>query len=592
MTPAWLLTSLFTWSLHIAALIGIGILAARAAGWSHPQSRLRFFQLLLAVSLLLPLIEPWRPPPSPAFTGGSVTIRSSQTVAAPVTAAPIAWETFVLFLLAAGVLARLALLGFGLVKLRSLRRRGRAIHVEGLVGVEVREVASIKGPAAFGWLHPVILLPAGMPSGPVREASLRHELQHVLRRDWLESVIERAAASLLWFHPMAWWLLERIHLTREQAVDLEVAGAGPERDQYLQSLLTSAGLANLPALPAASFVRRPRHLVERVAFLSQETKMSIRNTAASAALAILVSGAALAVANFYLPLQLSAQETGPSPLEWTRGTNGQEGTVQLEATVNAAGEVIDARVVSGPDDLRKQALQSALYWRYTKDAAERRVLPVTIKFIRLNPPTGDVLGGIRGGIPGGVSGGIIGGIVGTPPPPSIEQATFQGVDYVGLSTGSLQRVAAIMASLHSGQKLTTAQVDQLRRDVTAIDASLRVGVSMTGGNSGTTLRLQVNKPAEPPEQVRVGGNVQEANLIHKVDPVYPPLAREARIQGTVRFNVMVGKEGSVEQMTLVAGHPLLVQAAQEALRQFKYRPTLLNGQPIAVQTTVDINFVL
>ena len=127
----------------------------------------------------------------------------------------------------------------------------------------------------------------------MRSAAVLHELQHVLRRDWFENMIEHVAVSILWFHPVAWWLMERIHLAREQAVDAEVAGDGTSRDQYLEVLLSSAGLANLPSMPATSFIRRPRHLVERVAFLTKETKMSIRKTVASAALAVLVSGAAV-----------------------------------------------------------------------------------------------------------------------------------------------------------------------------------------------------------------------------------------------------------------------------------------------------------
>ena len=582
MTPAWLVGNWFAWCLHAAALMAIGILAAQAFAWRHPQSRLRFFQCLLALSLMLPLLEPWRVRPVPAYTaGGVVSVRNSSTVIVNAPSASFAWEPLLLYALAGGAIVRLGLLCVGLLELRSLRRRGRAIQIDGLAGVEVREVDQIKGPAAFGWLAPVILLPRGLPDGPVRDAALRHELQHVIRQDWLENMLERAAASLLWFHPMAWWLMERIHLTREQAVDSEVAGSGDERDQYLQSLLISAGLANRPSLPAAGFVRRPRHLVERVAFLSKEAQMSIRDTAASAALATMLTAAALALANFYLPLQLSAQEDGNSPLHWTRPSPNVEGSVQLEATVNGQGEVIDARVVAGPDELRKRALQSVLFWNYTKDTAVRRVLPITIDFKKVDPVGGGVPGSGPAGLPSVV-----------PPPPAFEEASFEGVDYVGLSTDLQQRAASAMASLHSGQRLKSAQVDQLRRMLAAIDPSLSLGVAMHSEGAGDRLRLQVDNRPSAPQQIRVGAMVQAANLVHSVEPVYPPLARQARIQGTVRFNIMVSKEGAVEQMTLVSGHPLLVSAAQDALRQFKYRPVMLNGKPIAVQTTVDVNFVL
>lgn len=95
-----------------------------------------------------------------------------------------------------------------------------------------------------------------------------------------------------------------------------------------------------------------------------------------------------------------------------------------------------------------------------------------------------------------------------------------------------------------------------------------------------------------PQRIRIGGNVQAANLIRKVDPVYPPLAKQARVQGTVRYSVIIGKDGQVLNIQLISGHPLLVAAAEEAVKQWVYKPTLLNGQPVEVLTTVDVNFTL
>lgn len=94
------------------------------------------------------------------------------------------------------------------------------------------------------------------------------------------------------------------------------------------------------------------------------------------------------------------------------------------------------------------------------------------------------------------------------------------------------------------------------------------------------------------QRIRVGGNVQQANLIRKVTPNYPPLAKQARIQGTVRFTAIIGKDGSIQNLQLVSGHPLLVPAAQDAVKQWLYRPTLLNGEPVEVITQIDVNFTL
>ena len=95
-----------------------------------------------------------------------------------------------------------------------------------------------------------------------------------------------------------------------------------------------------------------------------------------------------------------------------------------------------------------------------------------------------------------------------------------------------------------------------------------------------------------PQRIRVGGNVQKFNLIHEVPPVYPPLAKAARIQGSVQFTAIIGKDGQVRNLQLISGHPLLVEAARTAVEQWQYKPTLLNGQPVEVVTQVDVNFTL
>ncbi len=97
---------------------------------------------------------------------------------------------------------------------------------------------------------------------------------------------------------------------------------------------------------------------------------------------------------------------------------------------------------------------------------------------------------------------------------------------------------------------------------------------------------------EMPKQIRVGGNVQAAKLIEKPEPVYPPLAQQARIQGVVRYTAVVGRDGTVLNLTLVSGHPLLVPSATEAVRRYRYQTTLLNGEPVEVVTQVDVNFTL
>ncbi|MFZ0774015.1 MAG: TonB family protein [Candidatus Sulfotelmatobacter sp.] len=95
-----------------------------------------------------------------------------------------------------------------------------------------------------------------------------------------------------------------------------------------------------------------------------------------------------------------------------------------------------------------------------------------------------------------------------------------------------------------------------------------------------------------PQRVRVSQGVSTGLLVRKVQPNYPPLARQARIQGTVVLHAVISKDGSIINLTLVSGHPMLAPAAIDAVKQWKYRPYLLNGEPVEVDTEVLVNFTL
>ena len=104
-------------------------------------------------------------------------------------------------------------------------------------------------------------------------------------------------------------------------------------------------------------------------------------------------------------------------------------------------------------------------------------------------------------------------------------------------------------------------------------------------------KVEAPKPAAP-QRIRVGGNVQKAMQIFAPNPVYPQLARQARISGVVKLNAVISKEGTIEQLNAVSGHPLLIPAALEAVQKWRYKPTLLNGEPVEVITQIDVNFTL
>jgi protein TonB len=95
-----------------------------------------------------------------------------------------------------------------------------------------------------------------------------------------------------------------------------------------------------------------------------------------------------------------------------------------------------------------------------------------------------------------------------------------------------------------------------------------------------------------PQRVRVSAGVTQGMVLHKVQPTYPPLARTARVQGSVILAAIIGKDGTIQNLHVISGHPLLTQAALDAVRQWRYRPYILNGEPVEVDTQVTVNFTL
>ncbi len=98
--------------------------------------------------------------------------------------------------------------------------------------------------------------------------------------------------------------------------------------------------------------------------------------------------------------------------------------------------------------------------------------------------------------------------------------------------------------------------------------------------------------AATPKRIHVGGQVEQARWIFHPNPEYPPLAKMARIQGVVRLEAIIDKDGTIKDLKAVSGHPMLIKSAMEAVSRWRYQPTLLNGEPVEVATEIDVNFTL
>jgi protein TonB len=177
-----------------------------------------------------------------------------------------------------------------------------------------------------------------------------------------------------------------------------------------------------------------------------------------------------------------------------------------------------------------------------------------------------------------------------PPPPAAVQVIHKPVQHL-MDAGKLVQPKAIP------KDIKIIKEDAEPPDMGGMAGGVPGGVA--GGSAGGVLGGVIGgagtappPPKVSPKRVTVGGNVQAARLVNKVTPLYPPLARQTRISGTVRLHAIIGKNGGVEQLQVVSGHPLLVQSALDAVRQWRYQPTLLNGDPVEVDTEIDVVFSL
>jgi protein TonB len=286
---------------------------------------------------------------------------------------------------------------------------------------------------------------------------------------------------------------------------------------------------------------------------------------------------------------------------------------------DADGNVIDANIISGPDELRRPVLESVLGWHFAKNSSGS-THQITVAFEAPKNAPGGIAGSGPGGIPSGVIGGIIGAVPPTPPPPppapgtanraiavmpSMEPPVVKEIRVTGLQDEDRDALLGQLP-VHVGDTLTREQFTNTLTALRAFDEHLRMVTMGTSGNE-TTLVISAPEaptpmPAQmgqfasqtpaPPGSIRVGAAVQAANILTKVTPAYPPLAKQARVQGVVQFEALIGKDGSIENLKVVSGPPLLIQSAMEAVQQWKYKPTLLNGQPVQVLTTIDVNYTL
>jgi TonB family protein len=325
MIPALTLQNFLSWFMQVLAVACTGTVLPKIFKVRDPRSHLAYCYVLVIACVGLPLMQPWSTPNSSnAEAGGSALGLAVDAV---------------MWVLLAGILIKLGFFLTGLLRIHryttsavplqvpkdSVLSSCRLMDPEVVISVSAVEV----GPAAVGWLHRTILLPASfLPlEEEAQRAILCHEFLHILHNDWLVHVCEELIGACFWFHPAIWWLLRQSRLAREQVIDSEVVRLTGAREPYLEALLTMAGAySDKGTMPAPLFFRS--HLSRRMRSLLVDRPVSrLRLLVSYTAMTILLGSVAwITVMTF--PLMAAPQTQKPAAIEMTTVPSLAEASVE------------------------------------------------------------------------------------------------------------------------------------------------------------------------------------------------------------------------------------------------------------------------
>ena len=625
------LANLAAWVVQTSVVVLVALLAMRLLRLQPASVRYLCLRVLLLLCLALPLLQPRIQPAGPKGTGATASTDLTATAvrtAAPQSLAstlPVSLPGAMLTVIAAGALLRLCWIAAGFFRLRGLRRAGVVAPPSGdyaeltriVTGAAtVRFVPGLGQPLTFGFRTPVILLPQSLLDQPasIQRAVIAHELWHVRRRDWLWTVCEEVLRSVFWFNPALWLLLSRIQSTREEVVDeLSILTTGSRRS-YADALLLFADSARWFGVTA--FARR-RHLLHRLVLISKEAVMSARRVVATAAaVAALSLGAGwYSVQAFPMqgqsapgtrikaipgPLEQQAKDVTPEnpvprrtyqvpPDDPFAGDPDAFAVVTVRLTLDAAGQVAEYRptdvilrepngrfsrfanqsraddriawvmlgssrpATDGRGDLVSNLVSSAAraveQWQYAPPYQAPLSFDATVTFGNAPPPPPAPAPPARAPMP--------------PPPPP---ATSFRPGRIGAAPPQPPPTVSDRPGMPPPPPAPPAR-------------------SSASGR-------YVEDPAISDGALRVGGQIKPPTKIKNVNAVYPPDAMEQKVQGVVILEARIEPDGTVSRTRILRSIPMLDDAAAEAVRQWAFTPTLLNGQPVPLVMTVTVNFTL
>jgi protein TonB len=600
MPAAATLQNLAAYALQIAVVTALAALLLRVVPVASAGFRYAYWRVVLAAALVAPWVLQAAPRPAERVALGSgsggapVTSFADLPSAVPaVVDGGVPWLALAPWILAAGVTVRLLWVAIGIARLQRLRRAGTPVidpmyqDLQQRLGTraDLRTVPGLAQPVTFGLWRPVVLLPADFTSSPeaIRRAAITHELFHVQRRDWLAVMAEEALRAVFWFHPAIWWMTSRIQQAREEFTDHLAVLATGSRRAYMQALLAFADGSSLA--PAPAFARRP-HLFHRIVLLSKENAMSSRRVVISGAAlaAMLVTGGWYASEAF--PVEQATSPfaptgTGARPAQAPGMPNQEVNPITPE---NPIPRRVFATPIPYPLQLAGTGYSGVVEMNVVVDASGA-VASVTRSTVGISAPQPGVAG------QGEAMDMFIAAAADAirqwryqapfkAPIAFYIAATFNAAGETVVSQSDTSR--GVVTSDRDARLATAAEAARFARSVRETQDSLRKLAQETGGL------------AAPPDggPVRVGGGVPPPPLLRKVNPAYPAIARSARVQGVVIVELTVDAQGLVADARILRSIPLLDQAALDAVRQWQYQPTLLNGVPVSIVITATVPFSL
>ncbi len=329
MTADLLAHNLVAHWLQAGLVTGVAWLGVTVLHLRRPGFLLRYWQAVLLLLLVAPWIQPWQPVAAApaadltpisgmvqAVDGGDRVSVAGRVIALPAARWRVDHWTWVLGLLAAGVIVRVGWIGLGLLRLARLARAAdriappavaRELLARFRVSAAFVQHPEVRMPCSFGLFRPTVMLPAAFDrlEPAFQRAIVCHELLHIERRDFARVVVEDVAAALLWFHPWVWLLRRRIRLHREQVVDAEVVRGTGDRCAYVRCLVELAG--HPLTLRLASPMLRSSELRTRTdALFEKEGTMSTRRSAVVATGLCVALGATVWTAAATVPLNAAA----------------------------------------------------------------------------------------------------------------------------------------------------------------------------------------------------------------------------------------------------------------------------------------------